>query len=39
MVRGTGLGDVWVDVAVLLLFAVVMIVLSTLSLNKQLQQQ
>ncbi len=37
MVRGAGLGDVWVDVAVLLLFAVVMIVLSTLSLNKQLQ--
>ena len=39
MVRGAGLGDVWVDVAVLVLFAVVMIVLSTLSLNKQLQQQ
>jgi ABC-2 type transport system permease protein len=37
MVRGAGLGAVWVDVAVLLLFAVVMIVLSTLSLNKQLQ--
>jgi ABC-2 type transport system permease protein len=37
MVRGTGLGAVGVDVAVLLLFAVAMIVLSTLSLNKQLQ--
>ena len=37
MARGAGLGAVGVDVAVLLLFAVVMIVLSTLSLNKQLQ--
>ncbi len=37
MLRGYGLGAVWVDVAVLLLFAVVMIALSTLSLSKQLQ--
>jgi ABC-2 type transport system permease protein len=37
MLRGYGLGEVWVDIAVLLLFAVVMILLSTLSLNKQLQ--
>ncbi len=37
MVRGQGLGSVWVDIVVLLLFAVVMIALSTLSLNKQLQ--
>ncbi len=37
MVRGYGLGSVWVDLVVLLAFAVVMIVLSTLSLNKQLQ--
>jgi ABC-2 type transport system permease protein len=37
MVRGAGLGTVWVGVVVLLLFAVVMIMLSTLSLNKQLQ--
>jgi ABC-2 type transport system permease protein len=37
MVRGQGLGDVWLDVAALLLFAVVTIALSTLSLNKQLQ--
>jgi ABC-2 type transport system permease protein len=39
MIRGAGLGDVWIDIAVLLLFAVVMIALSTLSLNKQLQSQ
>ena len=38
MVRGYGLGAVWVDIAVLLLFALAMIVLSTLSLSKQLQQ-
>ena len=37
MLRGFSLGAVWVDVAVLLLFAVVMIALSTLSLSKQLQ--
>jgi ABC-2 type transport system permease protein len=37
MVRGYGLGSIWVDIVVLLAFAVVMIVLSTLSLNKQLQ--
>jgi ABC-2 type transport system permease protein len=37
MVRGYGLGSVWVDIVVLLGFAVVMIALSTLSLNKQLQ--
>ncbi len=37
MVRGYGLGSVWVDIAVLLGFAVVMIALSALSLNKQLQ--
>jgi ABC-2 type transport system permease protein len=36
MIRGAGLGSVWVDVVVLVLFAVVMIGLSTLSLNKQL---
>jgi ABC-2 type transport system permease protein len=38
MVRGAGLGAVWMDIAVLLGFAVVMIALSALSLNKQLQQ-
>ncbi|OPY25751.1 MAG: ABC-2 family transporter protein [Methanocella sp. PtaU1.Bin125] len=38
MVRGTGLGAVWTDIAVLLGFAIVMIALSALSLNKQLQQ-
>lgn len=37
MVRGYGLGDVWMDVAVLLAFAVVMVALSALSLNKRLQ--
>lgn len=37
MVRGNGLGSVWVDIAVLLGFAVVMIALSAMSLNKQLQ--
>jgi ABC-2 type transport system permease protein len=37
MVRGFGLGDVWIDIAVLLAFAVAMVVLSTLSLNKRLQ--
>lgn len=39
MVRGAGPGDVWMDIIVLLLFAIAMIVLSMLSLNKQLQQQ
>src|SRR5208337_729621 len=38
MVRGYGLGSVWPDIAVLVLFAIVMIALSTLSLSKQLQQ-
>jgi ABC-2 type transport system permease protein len=37
MVRGVGLGDIWFDLAALLAFAVVMVVLSTLTLNKQLQ--
>lgn len=37
MVRGYGLGDIWLDVAVLLFMTVLMIVLSSLSLNKQLQ--
>jgi ABC-2 type transport system permease protein len=37
MIRGQGLGSVWVDIVVLLAFAVAMIALSTLSLNKQLQ--
>lgn len=37
MVRGAGLGDVWIDIAVLLGFAILMVALSTLSLNKQLQ--
>jgi ABC-2 type transport system permease protein len=37
MVRGVGLADVWVDIAVLAAFGVAMIVLSTLTLNKQLQ--
>lgn len=37
MVRGLGIGDVWIDVVVLLVFAVAMILLSTLSLNKRLQ--
>jgi ABC-2 type transport system permease protein len=37
MVRGVGLGAVWVDIAVLLGFAIAMIILSTLTLNKQLQ--
>ncbi|HTY91839.1 MAG TPA: ABC transporter permease [Methanocella sp.] len=37
MVQGVGLGDIWVDILVLLGFAVAMIVLSTLTLNKQLQ--
>jgi ABC-2 type transport system permease protein len=37
MVRGMGLGDVWVDIVVLLAFAVVMVALSALSLNKRLQ--
>jgi ABC-2 type transport system permease protein len=37
MVRGYSLGDVWADVAILLAFAVIMIALSALSLNKRLQ--
>jgi ABC-2 type transport system permease protein len=37
MVRGMGLGDVWMDIVILLAFAVVMVALSTLSLNKRLQ--
>ncbi|HEY3421689.1 MAG TPA: ABC transporter permease [Methanocellaceae archaeon] len=37
MVRGLGIGSVWIDVAVLLAFAVAMIGLSALSINKSLQ--
>jgi ABC-2 type transport system permease protein len=37
MVRGLGIGDVWMDIVVLLAFAVVMVALSALSLNKRLQ--
>jgi ABC-2 type transport system permease protein len=37
MVRGYGLGDVWTDIVILLAFAVVMVALSALSLNKRLQ--
>ncbi|BAI60327.1 ABC transporter permease protein [Methanocella paludicola SANAE] len=37
MVRGLGLGDVLIDIVVLLAFAVVMVALSALSLNKRLQ--
>ncbi len=37
MVQGVGLGDVWFDLAVLLGFAAAMVVLSTLTINKQLQ--
>jgi len=37
MVKGYGLGDVWMDVAILLAFAVVMVALSALSINKRLQ--
>lgn len=37
MVRGYGLGDVWMDIVILLAFAVVMVALSALSLNKRLQ--
>ncbi|MCD1294691.1 hypothetical protein CUJ83_06715 [Methanocella sp. CWC-04] len=37
MVRGYSLGDVWLDIAVLIVMALVVVVLSTLSLNKQLQ--
>jgi ABC-2 type transport system permease protein len=36
MVRGYGLGAVWFDLAVLLAFAILMVVLSALTLNKQL---
>ena len=37
MVQGVGLGDIWVDIVVLIVFAAAMVVLSTLTLNKQLQ--
>ncbi|AFC99016.1 ABC-type multidrug transport system, permease component [Methanocella conradii HZ254] len=37
MVRGYGIWDVWADVAILLAFAVAMIALSAISLNKRLQ--
>jgi ABC-2 type transport system permease protein len=37
MVRGLGIRDVWMDIVVLLAFAVVMVALSALSLNKRLQ--
>lgn len=37
MVRGYGLGDVWLDIVILLAFSVIMVALSTLSLNKRLQ--
>jgi ABC-2 type transport system permease protein len=39
MVRGTGLGAVWLDVGVLVLFALVTIVLSSLSVSRQVGQQ
>jgi ABC-2 type transport system permease protein len=37
VVRGAGLVDVWFDIVVLVAFALAMVVLSTLTLNKQLQ--
>lgn len=37
MVKGYGLGDVWLDIVVLLAFAVIMVAFSALSLNKRLQ--
>jgi ABC-2 type transport system permease protein len=37
MVKGYGLGNVWLDIVILLAFAVVMVALSALSLNKRLQ--
>jgi ABC-2 type transport system permease protein len=37
MVRGYGLSSVWLDIVILLAFAVVMVALSALSLNKRLQ--
>jgi ABC-2 type transport system permease protein len=36
MVRGVGLGDVWFDLLALAAFAVAMVALSTLTINKQL---
>jgi ABC-2 type transport system permease protein len=36
VVRGAGIGDVWFDLAVLVAFALAMVVLSTVTLNKQL---
>ncbi len=36
MVRGSGLGQIWGDLAVLLAFAALMVVLSALTLSKQL---
>ncbi len=36
MVRGVGLGAVWVDLAALLVFAAIMVTLSAATLNKQL---
>lgn len=37
VIQGSGLWDVWFDIAVLVAFALIMIGLSTLTLNKQLQ--
>jgi len=36
MVKGYGLGSIWTDIVILLAFAVIMVVLSAASLNKQL---
>ena len=36
VVRGAGLGDVWFDILVLIAFALAMVGLSTITLNKQL---
>ncbi len=36
VVRGAGLGDVWFDIVVLIAFALAMVGLSTVTLNKQL---
>lgn len=37
MVRGLGPGDLWVDIAVLIAFAVAMVVLASLTLSERLQ--
>ena len=36
VVRGAGIGDVWFDIVVLIAFALAMVGLSTVTLNKQL---